>query len=392
MRDSSATLVFRAMMLVWVVVALAGARFTSQDGAGFVAAGQQVVAGEVALVYAGPAQRFAITEPATRARICEHDDADTLCESYARFLSTPAAVPLVAPFGLFSLTTGIQLWRLSILASLIWGMWVLRERAEGVPRGPLLMAISAVLMTPAVHFLVGMGQTSGSMFLAAALGVTGASTAGIKRVGAVLATTVAVVTKITPVLTLVPLALLGARKAAAAVCATVAGLAIVATVIGGASIWTDYVDLSSGVADTTASSPLSARLSQWLPIPVLGVLVVAFAAVLVVRRRSLSADALLGGAWLIAVSVSPFLWNHYLWVCLAVLVIVYTDRATVFAFVATLVFVSGSAVIHIGGSPEGEPWWRAAVVVLTAVVLVHSAVTGASRAAPSRAALRVEGA
>ncbi|MCB1250848.1 MAG: hypothetical protein KDB36_15640, partial [Acidimicrobiales bacterium] len=100
----------------------------------------------------------------------------------------------------------------------------------------------------------------------------------------------------------------------------------------------------------------------------------------------------LGGAWLIAVSVSPFLWNHYLWVCLAVLVIVYTDRATVFAFVATLVFVSGSAVIHIGGSPEGEPWWRAAVVLLTAVVLVHSAVTGASRAAPSRAALRVEGA
>ena len=64
----------------------------------------------------------------------------------------------------------------------------------------------------------------------------------------------------------------------------------------------------------------------------------------------------------------------------------------VFAFVATLVFVSGSAVIHIGGSPEGEPWWRAAVVLLTAVVLVHSAVTGASRAAPSRAALRVEGA
>ncbi|MEZ5134920.1 MAG: hypothetical protein R2699_07670 [Acidimicrobiales bacterium] len=78
----------------------------------------------------------------------------------------------------------------------------------------------------------------------------------------------------------------------------------------------------------------------------LGVLVVAFAAVLVVRRRSLSADALLGGAWLIAVSVSPFLWNHYLWVCLAVLVIVCTDRDGV------RVLRSCSWQLQVGGDPH----------------------------------------
>jgi len=242
--DDGAKVVFRAMMVVWAVLAVVSVRFTSQDGAGFVAAGSQVAHGDVDVVYAGEGDKFGITDERTRHLICDGADPATPCESYARYLSTPAALPLLVPFGLGSIELGVFLWRIPIVASLIWGMVLLRQRAARTPHGPTLLAASAVLLTPAVHFLVVMGQTSSSMFLAVALGVTGAAAGGVRRVGAVASATVAIVTKILPVLTLVPLFLLGARRAALATAATVAALAAVITLLGGPGIWSDYLHLT----------------------------------------------------------------------------------------------------------------------------------------------------
>jgi hypothetical protein len=379
--DEGLKFVFRAMMVVWAVLAVVSVRYTSQDGAGFVAAGIQTAHGDVDVVYAGHADRFAITDGRTKALICDASDPATPCHSYARYLSTPAALPLLVPFGLGSLDLGLFLWRLPIAASLIWGMVLLRDRVEKVVHGPALMTASAVLLTPGMHFLVVMGQTSSSMFLAVAIGVTGAAAGGVRRAGAIASTTVAIVTKILPVLTLVPLFLLGARRTALVTVAVVAALALGVTALGGVDIWSDYAHLTAAVADTTESTHLSARLTRWVPLPALLLVVGGFALALWARRRELAADVVYAGAWLAAISVTPFLWNHYLWVCFAALVITYAEHATKPALFAAGGFALGSALLHLQGSPEGVPLYRVAVVVVTAGVLLHAAYAGVTRSA-----------
>ena len=304
------------------------------------------------------------------------------------FVSPPPAALLLTPFSTWPVLWSHALWRLVIavpvcLAVLAFGEF--RHRVAGV--SPWEWVGVCLVAGILLFYIVGAGQPSGWLFVAAVCSALPASRRTDTAGGLALA--LACMTKATPLLVVVGLWLAGRRRLARVSACALAGWAAAAWPWTGAQSWQVFLDsaaqigqriladwnnasvdalvqrLVSGRTDSNFQQPTTlVTVVAWT----LRVVLVGWSAVRLFTART--AHARVGAAWTAWLASTPLLWTHYLAVLMPL--VPGTSRGSwrvlaplVPISVGTwLVFASQRTALVAGLSCAG--WLLAAVAILRA--------------------------
>ena len=260
------------------------------------------------------------------------------------FVHLPGVAYIVAPFtDLLSFDASV-VWLtalcgacLPLLISASWSLW-----SQNTVPLPVLLAVTVVAWyTTAFQTGAWLGQTTPIVLC---MTVCGIACARDRPVAAGILLGCAGIVKLTP-LGLIPLMLLFPRyrRGAAATTITAGTVALASLIVGGADLFGTWIDrirwLSSHVVvtgsnrsfasavlrdepDHGALAPVVADVPGWVSVVPMVVAVLLFAGIVWAawRNRRWAAPLILVGAYAIATLASGLLWNHYLLVCLPLIV------------------------------------------------------------------------
>ena len=253
------------------------------------------------------------------------------------FVSPPPAAFLLTPLGGLSAAWSNALWRLAIalpvcVAMTAFGEW--RRRIAGVsPWGWTGVCLTAGIL---LFYIVGAGQPSGWLFVAAVCSVLPSSKRSDTAGGIALA--LACMTKATPLLVVVGLWLAGRRRFATIAAITLVVWTTAAWPWTGLGSWRVFVqsathlgrnilaDWNNASVDALLQRIVSRRTTSYFQQPVMAVTVAAWLARLALvgvagtrLMRARTAGARVGAVWVAWLAATPLLWTHYLSVLMPLL-------------------------------------------------------------------------
>jgi hypothetical protein len=229
---------------------------------------------------------------------------------FGLFFYPPTFLPFILPFGLLSQTAAIWVWTVLLVAAFAVGVAILP-----VPRNVRWWIVLVAGLSWPFVYSIKLGQVGPILFLLFAIGWRWLDDPIRLGTSAALGTAV----KLQPGLIFV-WAILTRRWAAVAAGAVVLGsLAVVATIMGGVGVWSDFVTLVRQVSDpiTTEHNFTPGAVAYQLGLPAsaasllqLGCTVLALAAVVIAARLA-TAEASYLVAVVVSQLISPILWDHY---------------------------------------------------------------------------------
>lgn len=253
------------------------------------------------------------------------------------FVSPPPAAFLLTPLGGLSAVWSNALWRLAIalpvcVAMTAFGEW--RRRIAGVsPWTWTGICLAAGIL---LFYIVGAGQPSGWLFVAAVCSVLPSSTRTDGAGGVALA--LACMTKATPLLVVVGLWLAGRRRFATIAAITLVVWTTAAWPWTGLDSWRVFVqsavhlgrnvlaDWNNASVDGVLQRIVSGRTDSSFQQPAVAVTVAAWCVRLALMgtagvrlMRARTAGARIGAVWVAWLASTPLLWTHYLAVLMPLL-------------------------------------------------------------------------
>jgi hypothetical protein len=325
---------FGVVLAAWLLFPIAARHQIAQDAVPMVVASRLSVR-EPDSVYPR-AGGIGSPNPRFKALSCEYFGDLDACATFAvSFISPPTALPLLRPLPDSGSGASLvfRLFGAACLAAAMTTLW--RKVVRGEALAAWSMVLAASLLLPFATFMMGLGQTSPLLVLAAAMSIGAAtrSRAAAWRLGGVLA--VAGAFKVFPLLMLgVPISRRHWRVVGYTT-ACLACLAAVAAMLAPTSLWGDFVatvrSMQRGAADNRYNSSLEASLHELgvAPVALAWVVRAAVVALLVAcRRRLRDLEVRWAIAWVAMLVLLPQIWGHYSMVAFAAvaLMVAHTTR------------------------------------------------------------------
>lgn len=376
---------FACVMVIWLLSPFLLVDRVAQDAVPFVVAGE-LVSSDPGAVYATGATDLYDLPPAFAERSCELTPPDHRCADVnVAFLSPPQTLPLLDALArLGSGELGILVMRLLGAGALVAGMVVLwRRLAHRTPRAPVLLAVTALILTPFATVPVALGQTSPLLFLSAAMGV-GISERARGRVAFVLVWCATIVTKLVPAAMGVVLVVQRRWRTLAWAAAVMAVLTALTAALYPVDLFGQFVEATRRTTEFTVNHHFNRAadglLRRWWsgfgsgawPGLLLGLRLGVVAVLGWVGMRRRTDDEQWAFAWLASLFISPLLWGHYLWVVPGALGLALASRPQLDDRMLALLpgfslAVSAFATPNVFQGPL--PWLQLATLVAALVVV-----------------------
>jgi len=332
-----------ALMASWILVPLTIDDSFVLDGIPMVIAGDLLLSDPKIIYPTG--DRIAELHPDFVAHGCADPDINSTCRPTAGFLSPPPSYPLVVAISALPGATPMRVWMLLSVAPLVLSMYLLARRPY-FEEHPWWLVGAAAALTPFIVWVADLGQSSGLLLLAL---VAGTGTSRTQRLVAGVALGTVTALKLTPIVVVVAAFVLGKRLVATSATATLAGLALLGTLIHSDG-WSAFLHTSAGLsreAPLTGGNGSFASLFAMELVPTIIGGGIAVTAVAVAWRRDRRLAWLV--LWVSTLLVTPFLWLHYLVVLVGVLLLRAEDtRVDLFAVFAIAAAAIVGAMTWLG--------------------------------------------
>lgn len=314
-----------AILVLWMFTPLALSGRVAQDAIPYLTAGH--------LAHSHPDQVYAARNgdlfdlPATfKHEWCRIAPPGTDCDSLAvAFVAAPPVIPLAVLLGHLSNRLGTLVMQVAAAAMLAGGMWLFwRRLAHRTRRAPMMLVVTALLLTPMAMGPIGLGQTSPILFLSVCLGLRSRSRRGSTARAVVWALTIGL--KVFPVALVAIVVWRRRRRMLLEATALLALGAIAALALTNASVWSDFIRSTLQLNAHTTTNPYNGAVNAFVirlagsstsTIVALAARAVALAAAATVcwfGMRRTSDDTRWAAGYLALLLLTPLVWWHYTWV------------------------------------------------------------------------------
>lgn len=376
---------FVLVMASWLLMPLFFTDRLAQDAVPFVVAGE-LVSSTPDAVYATDATDLYDLPPRFAERSCELMPEGSDCADLnVAFLSPPQALPFLDLLARGSSgQTGVLALRMLGAAALVGGMVLLWSKlAHRTPRAPMLLLLTALVLTPFATVPIALGQTAPLLFLSVAMGVS-ISDRVRGRAAFVVIWCATIVTKLVPAV----LALVLVIQRRWRILGWAAGVLVLLTALAAVLYPTDLFRQFIQATDRTSSFTVGHHFNRaadglmrrlwsgfgagpW-PALLLGLRLAVVGVLGWIGLRRATDDEQWAFGWLALLFVSPLLWSHYLWVIPGAIGLVLAGRPrlddrTLALLPAFSLAVSAFATPNVFQGPL--PWLQLATLV-TALVVV----------------------